>query len=101
MLDLSKVLMYEFYYDYIKDKYGNNINDKDIYEDFTKDKELRDFSNYSSGPIYYDDSKKLVVSRMKDETVSVTVKLFVGLNPKIYSFLVGDSTRHKKSKGYE
>ena len=60
VLDLSKVSMYEFYYDYVKNKYGNNsilvftgtdsliyeIKTKDVYEDFSKDKEILDFSNY-------------------------------------------------------
>ena len=59
ILDLSKVLMYEFHYDYIKNKYGNNskllftdadsllyeIKIRDVYEDFSKDKEMFDFSS--------------------------------------------------------
>ena len=81
-LNLSKVLIYEFYYDYIKNKYGNNarlvftdtdslmyeIKTEDVYEDFSKDKEMFDFSNYSVKSKYYDDSNKLVADRMKDET---------------------------------
>ena len=60
ILDSSKVLMYEFHFDYIKNKYGNNsrllftdinslmneIKTKDIYEDFSKDRKFLDFSNY-------------------------------------------------------
>ena len=51
VLDLSKVLMYEFHYDYIKNRYGNNsrlfftdtglmheTKTDDVYRDFTKDK---------------------------------------------------------------
>ena len=36
---------------------------------------------------------------MKDETGGVTIKEFVGLKPKMYSFLVDDSSEHKKTKG--
>ena len=65
---LSKVLMYEFYYNYIKHKYGNNsrllftdtdkivsnlcliyeIETEDVYEDFINDKEMFDFRNFST-----------------------------------------------------
>ena len=47
-----------------------------------------DFSNYSAKSKYYDDSNKLVVGKMKNEIVDVSVKEFVGLKPKMYSFLV-------------
>ena len=62
ILELCKVLMDKFHYDYIKNKYGNNsrllftdtdnlmyeIKTKDVYEDFSNDKEMFDFfSNYS------------------------------------------------------
>ena len=60
MFDLSRVLMYKFHYDYIKNKYGNNfrllftatdslmyeIKTEDAFEDFNKDKKLFDFSSY-------------------------------------------------------
>ena len=60
--DLKKVLMYKFHYEYIKNKYGNNsrllfigtdslmfeTKTNDTYEDLSKDKEMFDFSNYSS-----------------------------------------------------
>ena len=69
ILELSKVLMYEFDYDYIKNKYDNKskllftdndslmyeIKTEDIYDDFSSDKEMFDFSNYSFMSKYYDD----------------------------------------------
>ena len=62
ILELSKVLMFEFHYDYIKKKYDNNstlllidtdslmygIKTEDIYKDFSNDTEIFDFSNYST-----------------------------------------------------
>ena len=67
ILELTKELMYEFHYDYIKNKYGNNsrllftdtdsllyeIKTEDVYEDFSNDKEIFDFSNYSTKSKYY------------------------------------------------
>ena len=101
----SKVLLYEFHYDYTKNKYGNNarllftnidslmyeVKTEDVYGYFNRGKEMFDFSNYSTKSKYYDDSKKLVVVKMKDETSGVTIKEFVGLKPKMYCFLVDDS----------
>ena len=113
ILDLSKVLMYEFHYDYIKNKYGNNsrlsytdtdnfiyeIKTEDVYEGFNSNKEMFDFSNYSTKSKYYNSSNRLVIDKMTDETAGVTIKEFVGLRPKIYSFLVGDNSEHEKAKG--
>ena len=113
ILELSKVLMYEFHYDYIKNKYGNNsrllftdtdslmyeIKTEDVYEDFSNDKEMFDFSNYSTKSKYYDNSNKLVVGKIKDETTGVAIEEFVGLKPKMYSYLVNDNSEHKKAKG--
>ena len=107
-LDLSKVLMYELYYDYIKNEHGNKptllfvdtgslmyeLKTKDILEDFSKDKKLSDFSNYSTKSKCYDYWNKLVVDKIKDETTSVPVKEFTGLKPKMYSFLVDDSSQY-------
>ena len=101
VLDLSKVSMYEFYYDYVKNKYGNNsilvftgtdsliyeIKTKDVYEDFSKDKEILDFSNYLAKSNYYNDSNKLVLVKKKDETAGVAIEKFVGLKPKdVFAF---------------
>ena len=41
------------------------IKTEDVFEDFSKDKEIFDFSNYSAKSKYYDDSNKLVVDKMK------------------------------------
>ena len=112
IFELSKVLMYEFHYDYIKNKYDNNsrilftdtdslmyeIKTEDVYKDFTNDKEMFDFSNYSTKSKYYDNSNKLVVFEMKDETAGVAIGGFVGLKPKMYSLLVDDNSEYKKAK---
>ena len=43
------------------------IKPEDVYEDFTKDKEMFDFSNYSVKSKYYDYSNKLVVGEMNNK----------------------------------
>ena len=111
--ELSKVLMYEFYYDYIKNKYGNNsrllFTDNNslmyeskteyVYEDFSNDKEMFDLSNCSTKSKYYDNSNKLVVNRMKDEAAGAAIEEFIGLKLKMYWYLVNDNSEHKKAKG--
>ena len=61
-MEFSKVLMYEFNCDYIKNKYVNKskllftdtgklmyrIKTEDVYEDFGREKNMFDFSNYST-----------------------------------------------------
>ena len=110
---LSKALMYDFHYDYIKNKYGNNsellfadtdslmygIKNEDVYEDFSNDKEMFDFSNYSTKSKYYDNWNKLVLGKMIDETAGVVIEELVRLKTKIYSYLEDDHSEHKKTKG--
>ena len=112
-MELSKVLMDEFHYDYIKNNYGNNsrllfINTdswiyetkiKDVYEDFSNDKWMFDFSNYSTKSKYCDISNKSVVGKIKKETAGGAIAEFVGLKPKMYSYLVNDNSEHQKAKG--
>ena len=112
LLELNKVLMYEFHYDYIKNKCGSNsrllftdtdslmyeIKTKDVYEEFSKDKEMFDFSNYSTKSKYCDNSNKLVIGKMKDKAAGVLIEEFVGLKPKMYSYLVNYNNEHKKAK---
>ena len=57
-----------------------------------------DSSNYSSKSKCYDDSSKLVIGKMKDETGGIMIEEFVRLKSKIYSFMVSDNNEHKKSK---
>ena len=58
-----------------------------------------DLSNYSGMSKYYDNSRNLVVGKMKDETGGVSIEEIVGFKPKMYSILVDDCTEHKKVKG--
>ena len=56
---------------------------------------IYDFSNHD----FCDDSNELVIDKMKDETGGVAIEEFVGLKPKMYSYLVDDNSEHKKAKG--
>ena len=49
-----------------------------IYDNFSNDKEMLDFSNYSTKSKYYDNLNKLVVGKMKEETADVATERFVG-----------------------
>ena len=48
---------------------------------------------------YYNNWNKLAVGKMKDETDGIAIEEFVGLKPKMYSYLVDDNSEHKKAKG--
>ena len=90
ILVLNKALVYEFHYDYIINKYGNNsrflftdadsliydIKTEDGYENFSKDKNCFDFSNYLAKSKYNYDLNELVVVKMKDEMGTVAVEEF-------------------------
>ena len=75
ILDLSKVLMYDFHYNFIKKKYGDlakllltdtdslcyRIKTDDAYQDFYQDKGLFDNSHYDkSSKFFFDDNKKVI-----------------------------------------
>ena len=76
----------------------NEIKTEDVYEDFSSDKKMFDFSNYSTKSKYYDDSNKIVIGKMKGETGGIAIEKSVGLKPKMYSFLV-ENNEHKKVNG--
>ena len=56
-----------------------------------------DFSNYSTKSKQYDNSRKLVTDKMKDKSAEVAIEGFVGLKPKMYSYLV-DNNEDKKAQ---
>ena len=58
-----------------------------------------DFSNYSNKSKYYDNSNKSVVGKTKDERAGVPIEKFVGLKPKMYSYLVDHNSDYKKARG--
>ena len=101
ILELSKIIMYEFWYDYVKVKYMDNaklcymdtdsfvinVKTKDFYKDIAEDvKERFDTSNFSyDRPLPIDMTKK-VVGLMKDELGGGIINEFVALRPKAYSY---------------
>ena len=116
ILDLSKTLMYDFHYNYIKKKYGDKakllftdtdsllyeIQTEDFYKDISGDvKEKFDTSNYPenhpSGIPTGINNK--VVGMFKDEEAGKNIKEFVGLRAKLYSFKTEKGEENKKCKG--
>ena len=116
ILDLSKTLMYDFHYNYIKPKYGDSakllftdtdslayeIQTEDFYRDISSDVELRfDTSNYPKdhpSGILTGVNKK-VIGMFKDEASGKQIAEFVGLRAKLYSYRVEESYEEKKCKG--
>ena len=114
ILEISKILMYEFCYDYMKPKYGNyvklsymdtdsfliNIKTNDFLEDIANDVENRfDTSNYQVNRPLPMGKNKRVIGLMKDELGGKIITEFVTLRPKTYSYLTDDGKEDKKAKG--
>ena len=100
ILDLSKIVMYAFHYDYIKLKFKDpqlcymdtdsliyNIKTEDFYADITDDVQTRfDMSGYNPDhPLPIGRNKK-VIGFMKDELGGAIMTEFVALRPKLYSY---------------
>ena len=117
ILDLSKIVMYEFHYDYMVLKYGleklklcymdtdslvYDIKTEDFYEDIANDVEARfDTSGYSKTdfrPLPISLNKK-VIGLMKDELGGKVMTEFMALRPKLYSYKKLDGSEDKKCKG--
>ena len=116
ILDLSKTLMFDFHYKYIKPKYGNKakllftdtdsflyeIETEDFYKDIAGDVRDRfDTSDYPEGHpsgIPTGINKK-VLGMFKDETAGKVIKEFIGLRAKLYSFKMDEGKENKRCKG--
>ena len=114
ILEISKILIYEFWYDYMKPKYGNdvklcymdtdsfimNIKTNDFYEAIANDVEnWFDTSNYEVNRPFPMGKNKKVIGLMKDELGGKIITEFITLRPKTYSFLTDDGKEDKKAKG--
>ena len=116
ILDISKTLMYEFWYDYIKPKYGDkarlcymdtdsfvmHIKTEDFYKDIAGDVERWfDTSNYDEKdkrPLPIGKNKK-VIGLFKDELGGKAMTEFCALRAKAYAYKLDDDTEHKNAKG--
>ena len=116
ILDISKTLMYKFWYDYIKPKYEDraklcymdtdsfiiHIITEDFFEDISNDVEKWfDTSNYDKNdkrPLPIGKNKK-VPGLFKDELGGKIIIEVVAIRPKTYAYLTDDGIKHKKAKG--
>ena len=116
ILDLSKTLMFDFHYNFIRKKYGNKaellftdtdslmylIQKDDFYSDvkhnIRKKVDTSDYpENHPSG-IKTGVNKK-VIGKFKDEVGGKQITHFVGLRPKLYTFKVEEKGETRKAKG--
>ena len=113
ILDLSKTLMYDFHYNYIKQKYGSKakllftdtdsltyeIETSDAYQDFWNDKDKFDNSDYPQDSQYFNTTNKKVIGKFKDEAAGIPITEFVGLRSKMYSYMKDNDKGGKTAKG--
>ena len=113
ILDLSKYLMYDFYYNVLQKRYSNKvkllftdtdslcveIETEDVYKDMQEDKDYYDFSEYKKDHFLYSTENQAVVGKFKDEFAGKIIIEFVGLRSKLNSLTVQDDKEKKVCKG--
>ena len=114
ILELSKFLMYNFYYNVLKKRCGDKIKllftdtdsscveieTEDIYKDMQEQKEYYDCSDHPKVHFLYSTENQAVVGKMKDEEKGKIITEFVGLRSKLYSLTVqGKNDEKKVAKG--
>jgi hypothetical protein len=109
VLDLSKLLMFDFHYNVMRAKYGDgatllmtdtdslcySIKTRDFYQDMSSMMDLFDTSEYPTDHPLFSRKNAKVLGKMKDECFGEPAVEFVGLRSKMYSLLVD---RKKPSK---
>ena len=112
ILNLSKMLMWDFHYNYIKKKYGDRakllftdmdrltykIEAEDVYKDFWNDRDMFDNSDYPENSLCYCSANKKVIRKFKDEACGVPIVEFIGLRSKTYCYVNADKKVKKKTK---
>ena len=111
VLELSKWLMYDFHYSFIKknfdaellftdtDSLAYEIKSKDVYEEFFRHKHLFDFINYPEDSKFFDSTNAKVIGKMKGESEGKIIDEFVGLKLKMYSMKNIDDKESNTAKG--
>ena len=98
VLELSKLAMYKFHYDFMKnevniftllytdtDSFICEIIGENFYELMYKHKELFDLSNQPKDSKYFCNDNKKVPGKMKDEYAGIPIYEYIGIKPKMYS----------------
>ena len=109
---ISKVLMFDYYYNHLKKFYAHNIQLRytdtdsvivhiktdDVYADMLKHAHLYDTSNYVYAPGHplFSDQNKKVIGKLKDELGGKVMTEFIGIRPKMYSYAGEDSGKRAK-----
>ena len=113
ILDLSKTLIYDFHYNYIKHKYDNKvkllftdtdsltyeIETADAYADFWQNKDKFDNSDYNIESPFHNAVNKKVIGKFKDESAGIPITEFVGLRSKMYSYVKDNEQTARTAKG--
>ena len=114
ILEISKIIIYEFWYHYMKRKYGDMVKlcytdtdslvmtiiTKDFYKDIAQDVQERfDTSNYSVDRPLSKGKNKKVIGLTKDELDGGIITEFVALRPKTYPYMTDEFIEMKKAKG--
>jgi len=112
ILEDSKILMYDFYYNQLKARYGPkceliytdtdslilDIQREDVYKDMNENQRVYDTSNYPKDHPLYDKRNKKVLGKMKDECGGEAIEEVFAMKPKMYSVKLAEKNI-KKAKG--
>ena len=116
ILDIAKLIMYRWHYDYFQNKYGRaskllftdtdslcyHVTCPDIYHDIKTDMlEHYDTSDFPKDHKCYSEINKKRLGSFKDETAGVPIVEFVGLRSKMYSILLADGSSKHTAKGIQ
>ena len=95
--------MYRFHYDYFRKKYPAAkmlvtdtdslmywVETADIYKELVAEREHFDFAAFDKACPFFDASNNKVIGKFKNEANGKPITEFVGLSPKMYSFLIDD-----------
>ena len=111
VLELSKLAMYQFYYDKVKNKCKCILlftdtdsvcieTEEDFYEKMHQSKDLYDLSNFPKDSKYFCNNNKKVPGKMKDEYGGTVICKFIGLKSKMYSLLNVKNYEKSAHKGH-